>query len=436
MSAALLDPRHRPYEPQGGALELWRAVSKYPEVVLAGAAGTGKSRAALELIWYLANRYAGCRLLIARKTRASLTESGLVSLEALIPEGHPVLDGAQRKLRQCYRLANGSEIVICGLDQPSRILSTAFDAAFVQECSECTLEDWEILSTRLRNGVMPFQVLIGDCNPDAPSHWIKLRANAGKLKLIEGRHEDNPVLFNAKTKQWTESGERYLKRLEELSGPRYWRLRHGKWVGAEGAVYEEYSPELHLVNRRPIPNSYERILSLDWGHVCPAVAQLWAIDGDRRMYLIREIYFTGLLVEDLAKEIKELLKSGPLPSAIVCDHDAEDRATLTRHLGLPTVAAKKSVLPGIEAVKLRLRTAADGKPRLMLFRDALVKRDPALVESKKPTCTAEEVEAYCWDPRSGNGKEQPIKSNDHGLDALRYAVAHVDGLGRKKLVFY
>ena len=54
---------------------------KEPEIVLAGPAGTGKSRGNLEYLNYWASEYARCRILMLRKTRRSLTESGMVTLE-------------------------------------------------------------------------------------------------------------------------------------------------------------------------------------------------------------------------------------------------------------------------------------------------------------------------------------------------------------------
>jgi hypothetical protein len=50
-----------------------------------------------------------------------------------------------------------------------------------------------------------------------------------------------------------------------------------------------------------------------------------------------------------------------------------------------------------------LRPAGDKKPRLFLMRDALVSRDEALAESKKPTCTEEEMDGYVY-PKGQDGK--------------------------------
>src|SRR5256885_1642024 len=169
----------------------------------------------------------------------------------------------------------------------------------------------------------------------------------------------------------------------------------------------------------------------------PFCWQGWAKDPGGRLWLIRVIYRTGTLVEDLARQIRAVTQGEPRPRAVICDHDAEGRATLARHLGLPTAAAHKAVSPGIQAVAARLRPASDGKPRLFLMRDALVSRDPALEESKRPACTAEEFDGYVWDNAAGGKRsEEPLKENDHGLDALRYVVAFVDGGGRRQLRGY
>jgi hypothetical protein len=89
------------------------------------------------------------------------------------------------------------------------------------------------------------------------------------------------------------------------------------------------------------------------------------------------------------------------------------------------------VSPGTQAVSARLQKQADGKPRLFILRGALVEADGALEVAKRPVCLADEFPSYTW-PRGVDGKpdkEQPVKDNDHGMDALRYAVMHQDAGG-------
>jgi PBSX family phage terminase large subunit len=369
------------------------------------------------------------RGLIVRKTRESLTESALVTFEEkVLPEGSSIALGPQRRLRQAYHYPNGSEIVIGGMDKPSKVMSTEFDFIYPQEAIELSEHDWESLTTRLRNGVMPYQQIVGDTNPDAPTHWLKRRADRGATVFLESRHEDNPVLWDGRRADWTEIGSVYIEKLDALTGARKPRLRFGKWVQAEGVVYEGWDRAVHLIDRFDIPASWRRVRSTDFGFTNPYVMQWYAIDPDGRMYLYREIYHTGRTVADHAKQIKEL-SSGERFEATVADHDAEDRATLHQN-GIATIPAHKAITPGIQAVAERLRIAGDGRPRLYIFNDALVERDPSLIESKKPCCTAEEFDAYSW-PKGQDGKavkEIPVDKDNHGMDAMRYEVAYLDHL--------
>jgi PBSX family phage terminase large subunit len=420
------DPR-RCYKAYGAARELW--TDRRPEVFLSGPAGCGKSRACLEKLHACCLRWPGCRWLIVRKTRESLTESALVTFEEkVLPEGSPIREGPQRRMRQAYHYPNGSEVVLGGLDKPSKVMSTEYDGIYIQEGIELFENDLESLTTRLRNGVMPFQQLIGDTNPDSPQHWLRLRADRGDLVMLESRHEDNPILWDRAAGEWTPVGVAYIATLDRLTGARKARLRHGKWVQAEGVVYDGWDRAVHLIPRFEVPAEWKRIRSIDFGYTNAFVCQWWAVDHDGRMYLYREIYHTRRTVKVHSEHIRRL--SAERYAATVSDHDAEDRATLTEN-GIVTSPAHKEVTPGIQAVQERLKVAGDGRARLFVLEDSLVERDPYLAESRRPCCTAEEFDSYVW-PRGGDGKpvkEQPVKDHDHGMDAMRYAVAFIDKLG-------
>jgi phage terminase large subunit len=417
------------YKARGTALAAWS--DRSPELLLSGPAGTGKSRACLEKLHACALRFPGMRGLIVRKTRESLNESALVTYEEqVLPTGSPIAAGARRNTRSSYRYPNGSEIIVGGLkqsgrDQKQKIMSTEYDIAYVQEAIELTEEEWENITTRLRNGVMPFQQIIGDTNPDSPTHWIKQREKKGRLKVYESTHEENPRYFAADGTP-TEQGKAYIAKLDALTGVRYERLRKGKWVQAEGVVYPGWDRNVHLIDRFPIPASWRRVRSIDFGYTNPFVCQWWAIDHDNRMYLDREIYRTRRTVKVHARQIREV-DAGAAISYTVADHDAEDRATL-RECKIPTLAARKAILPGVNAVTERLKVAGDGKPRLFVFRDSLVEADELLMEAKRPLSTVDEFDSYVW-PKGQDGKalkEVPVDDNNHGMDAMRYAVMSVD----------
>lgn len=416
---------YRNYTPRGAAAELRECQNS--EVLLSGPAGTGKTRGVLEWLHHLCLTYAGVRVLIVRKTRASLSESALYTFEEFVlPPDSPMRDGPRRQFRQSYTYDNGSRIVVGGLDKSTRLYSTEFDIVYVPEAVELELQEWESLKRSLRHHVLPWQQLIGDTNPDKPEHWIKLRCDSGPTKMLHSKHEDNPVLWNDEKGEWTPEGLAYLAALDELTGALYQRLRLGLWAQAEGAVYETWDDAIHLVDAFPIPKDWRRIRSIDFGFTNPFVCQWWAIDPDGRMYLYREIYITQRLVEDLADDIKSASDDERI-EATTADHDAEDRETLARH-GVKTVIAKKEISVGIQAVQARLRVVGD-KPRLMIMRGARSDVDKKLESKKKPTSTYSEIGGYVW-PKGSDGKpvkEVPLDINNHGMDAMRYAVMHIDG---------
>jgi phage terminase large subunit len=60
--------------------------------------------------------------------------------------------------------------------------------------------------------------------------------------------------------------------------------------------------------------------------------------------------------------------------------------------------------------------------------DTLIEEDYTLKEAYKPTCTKEEFPGYVWlQPADGRPpKEEPLKVNDHGMDAARYLSTYLD----------
>lgn len=438
MALAIAQTQQTPsYEPRGGARAL--LLCRDREVLLDGPANTGKSFAGLWKLHIAACKYAGMHGLLLRKTFVSLKASTLVTFrERIIGQSSPVhFWGARAEEAAHYAYPNGSKLYVGGMDNAAKIMSTEYDMVMWDEATDGELGEWEALQTRLRYGRMPYQQAIACVNPQGPSHWLNLRANEGKITRIYSRHDDNPTVTPD-----------YLKTLDGLTGVRRARLYLGLWQAAEGGIYEDdWNPAIHLIDRFPIPAEWPRYLSIDFGYTHPAVVQWWAQDNDGRLYRYRELYRTHTLVQDLAAIIRQASTWGekhgePMPRAVIADpEDAEGRAQLARHLGIYTEPANKAVQQGIQAVQARLRIAGDGKPRIFLLRDSLLgDRDPLLREHRLPCCTEEEIDGYVWDTRAGQRRgEQPMKENDHGCDAMRYAVAYHDlptnGVSYGKIIY-
>jgi phage terminase large subunit len=427
------------YRPHGHARDIFRLKGlEQDEIILSGPIRTGKTRAVLELANLLCERYPGSRHLFVRRTRVSLTQSVLVTWEEAV-RPHCDIARMQRSVRDEYRFPNGTVVVVGGMDSDDKVLSAEYDMIYTFETRELKLAMHEILTGRLTHGKMPYQKLVGDTNPDRPNHYLKQREKAGNIALLPTLLEDNPRWFDGKTRQWTLEGQALIKKLQRYTGVRYLRLVKGLWSSAEGMVYEEWKPERHIVSwadlgfgPRNIPENWRLIRSVDFGFTNAFVAQWWLIDPDGRMYLALEWVKTRMLVEDHAKKMLALERAygwqGRI-EATVCDHDAEDRATLERHLSCSTVAADKRIETGIQEVQGRLRVQEDGLARLYVLEGCLIEPDQAMTEPDEgeplPCGLVEEVESYAYDPNRPE-KEVPVAKSNHSCDATRYASMFVE----------
>lgn len=434
------------YEPRGGALKLFQ--SKATRILLDGPAGTGKTRGILEYAYAVMGKYPGLRVLACRKTRASMTDSVLVTWEVrVLGVGHPmVADGPSRDTRREYELPNGSVMVIGGLDKPEKTFSAEYDLVLVFEAIECDEDDIELLLRTLRSGRRvingkPVHQLIMDTNPGPEGHWLNHRD--GWMQRILSRHEDNPYLYDKRedgTWGWTEAGIAYIAILDALSGHRKERLRHGRWVAAEGVVYPEFDANVHCIDAMPTGwETWPKRRSIDFGVNDPFVCQWWAMHDDE-WFMYREIYMSGRTVATHARQIVAL-SQGESYECTTSDHDLGVRGTLNEN-GVDTSPAVKDIEQGIDAVKARLLpslVAALGnsrgrlvaaRPRLFFLRGALVEVDRRLEELKRPTCTVAEFDCYLYKRhKDGIEKDEPVDRDNHGMDTMRYLVASLGGSG-------
>lgn len=406
-------PRHsqRAYTAYGASARLW--ASRVPEIVISGPAGTGKSRACLEKLHWCALKYHGMRGLIIRKTRESLSEAALVTFEEkVLPEFSPMKDGPRRNFRQVYRYPTTSEIVVGGLDKPGKIMSTEYDLIYVQEATELDLDDWQALTTRLRNNVMPYQQLLADCNPDAPTHWLWLRSLAETTLMLHSRHEENPRLW--RNGDWTAEGRDYLATLDRLTGVDRARFRFGQWVQASGLVYDVWSDSENVTEAADhIPDGGDLLWGVDDGYAGqrdvatglysaeshPRVIGLYQIRPDGTICRFAETYAVKTLSE---RQIADTLALGyPLPDYAVVDSSAAELRGRLQDADIPAFGGTHGVEEGIKELRRRIAPDAQGR-RLFLVH-------PRCVQFRA------EMASYRRDPSTG----KPIKQFDHGPDEAR-----------------
>jgi hypothetical protein len=461
------------------------------EIMFEGVAGAGKSFAIGNILYILGCRYPGIRILVTRKTRESLTDAFLQTWEdGVLLGSHPMLDGPARLNRHSYQFGNGTEMVCGGMDKPSKLYSTDWDIWYCQEAFEFTEDEWIRARRSLRNWggsaaliarqrgdtnypQIPFQILIGDTNPDAEDHWINVRFQTGKTERFTARHKDNPKHWDHETQTRSEDGQAYhdnleaMKLSEENPGVVYRRLALGQWCSASGAVWENYDRAIHEVFRPELTSkrtekdtdtTFARKLaaelalllgirwyfgSYDWGFTDPAVFQVWGVAEGKRMYRVAEIFRTGQTLEWWSKKVVDLHREFDL-RAIVCDPSRPDAAvSFNDYIGVPQDGPMRIARPannakttigagdmsGLDAVRVGFQAMPDGKPAILFLRDSLREgADQALIQRKRPWTTEMEIPSYVYLARD-DGKPMKERTDercsDHGCDALRYARSFV-----------
>lgn len=454
------------------------------ECLISGPAGSGKSYGMSIVKVMLLNHYPGMRILMGRKTRASMTQSVLVTWEkvlTLFGLGH-VVSGQQRSHRTSYMFPNKAEVVIAGFDDPERIKSSEYDVIWVNEINELTPDDYEIAISRLRNGKMPWQMIVGDCNPDAPTHWLRGRVEAGLLTEYVSLHKDNPAYWSRDTGDWTDEGRKYYENvLQGLTGVRRARLVLGQWVAAEGAVFQEsWDKSRHVVDPSQMPKQFSRFVAgVDWGYRHPGVISVYGVDGDGVPWRVREIYRPGKTIYWWQAQAKRVAQDYQI-SAWVCDNARPEFIEQWNKAGLYAIEAEKgpgSIMVGIRLLESALADQGNGSPGIRFVKGAtgwyddsdwtegmpaydprgladasrefsfdelmdggrkmpvvgtglgewIPGRDPELVKGNKPSATEDEFYVYSW-PKDVDGKprkEIPVPLYDDGIDTCRYVLRHL-----------
>ncbi len=412
------------YQPRGAAIQLWNC--KDSEVVISGPAETGKTLAALHKLDALMWKYPGASSVIARKVYKDLHGSVIQTFQKkVLMKNSPVrpYGGEQRPERYIY--PNGSVIWLAGMDNPGKVLSSEHDVIYCNQLEEFKENDWEMMKTRTtgRAGHMPHPQNIGDCNPGGSKHWILERAKKGTLKLLMSVHQDNPMLFDD-AGNLTEQGKRTMEILNQLTGIRKERLLYGRWVTAEGTVYDMFDAAIHVCVRDPSEFKYWA-LAIDEGYTNPAVCLTVGIDGDDRFHIYREWYERGKKPETVVKQIRDIYQSLITRTgedekiivepekmiAVVADEAAAGLIASLNDVNVPAIGGKGRVMDGIQKVQDLFTVLPDGRPRLTV--------DPSCVN------TINEFESYVWLP----GKDEPKKENDHAMDPFDIWWSCCRGLG-------
>jgi len=276
-------------------------------------------------------------------------------------------------------------------------------------CDEMTLYPESIIDmidTRLSN---PYSMGFASMNPSHPNHklkeWIdKAEAGDPNYYALHFTLEDNPFVDQS-----------YKQRIRDsLSGVFYKRNYLGLWCLAEGAIFDFFDKKIHVVKRPPTAAEYW-VAGIDYGTSNNFACMLMGVNTGRYTQTGPQRWFEKEYVWDSKKKGRQKTNS----------EYGDDVQAFLEPYGVKSVY----VDPSAAAFKLELRKrgfhvidANNDVFNGINFMVSEVQKGSILI------CEAcenmiREVESYVWDPKkSEKGYDEPLKKDDHCIDAARYAA--------------
>ena len=422
---------------------------EHEDICVSGPLGTSKTTNIWWAINFLAILTGNLRCVIIRNEKSTIYTTVQPTIEKLMKWGflkvsespfHPV--GGETKPTE-LRYHGGSRVLFGGLDDAQKIMGAEPNFVFWNQVERAKESDYNDLSARLRGITFtnPFTkkqctLMLSDANPAGPKHFMMNRKRMGLTKMLPTTLEDNVGYY--RDKKWTEAGLAYKRRLD-LSYPHegYQRDRmvHGKWVGAEGMIYIQFSEVKHV---RPIllgdiPCEWTWSAAIDYGKNHPAAYGIWTTSPCRkRTWMFKQILKTGYTASAMIPQIRALNEQFGVPPRVrIVGDPASDHNETLRDAGLNVVDAKKEVLFGIDVVR-QWFNGTDGR-EIVINEDALAHDpDPELVNRGKPTWLVDELYEYAHLPEekqtTGTEKDDMPdkgKGSDDSCDMLRYHLVDI-----------
>ena len=313
------------------------------EALYGGAAGGGKSDAlVIEALRQV--HIPHYKALILRKTYPQLAEL-IDKTQLYYPQAFP--QAKYHAASHTWTFPSGAKVVFGAMQYTrdrTKYQGRAFDFIGFDELTHFTWEEYSYLFSRNRpNGPGTRVYIRATANPGGVGHgWVKERfiTAAPPLTPIEEeicwREPDGREVRRKQSRIFVPSlvfdnaalmanDPLYVQRLASMPPAEKKALLYGDWDTFSGQVFTEWrnDPEhyadrkfTHVIKPFRIPREWAVWCGLDWGYSRPFSVGWYAVDHDRRLYRVRELYGctdtpnTGVRWEPgaLAREIRRIEK--------------------------------------------------------------------------------------------------------------------------------
>ena len=316
----------------------------------------------------------------------------------------------ENKSNGLVTLSNGSTISFTPVDDEKKLRSLNLDMVYIEQCEEITEDAFIELDLRIRNEISKKyggQMLIV-VQPSNKSHWLyrlfyQEKANDEDYKKVHFSYLENPFLPVEQAKVY--------EGLRETNYERYLTHTKGEWISSSKQIFTN---NWDVGFDRTYFNYY--VGGVDFGWNNPACFLLIGFYDDEA-YVLEEVYRAEMKTQEFLGRIREVLNARELDfgnlDAVYCDSADPEKIQQFFDAGL-------NAYPSVKDVKAKIDTTRETKIHI----------DPSCVNLIR------ELPQYEWRKnKDGELLDEPVKKNDHSVDALCYAVYGVRGkLSRNKPV--
>lgn len=423
------------------------------EFLIEGSAGSGKTKFACYKVVFYCLQHHHASWYVYRKTLPSLKRTAWKEVRNILYDIAVEKDAFGNIKKSLYDLChenksegtitfpNGSIIYFGALDEIGKVRSINADGVYIEQAEE--LHDtafYTELMLRLGRGEVSkrgeaYSQMILVVQPEDEEHWIYKRYHEfydatneyeNEKREVETHNLHNPddlwdyrdydtVLreiqarrkrahFHYSTNDFLPQFQKdYYDNLKNEDYDLWLRYSAGKWGKLTDVVYTNYDTVV------PENKNYEYFsFGADFGFINPSAFLLTAW-YDTEMYILDEVYERQLTNSELIEECRQMLfQNNLLPKHLDTgygDAAEPDRIKEFNQAGFPMVGGVKDVNAKITTTK---QTRIHIHPRCVN--------------------TIKEIKGYKYRKnRDGITLDEPVKVNDHAMDAMGYACYGVRG---------
>lgn len=295
---------------------------------------------------------------------------------------------------------NGSQIIMMGLDEETKLLSlNNIGTIWIEEAYEVPQPIVEQLNLRMRSQNKNQQIIMS-WNPISSNHWL--------FKFVEENPPQNSIKIHSTFKDNPFLSPEYVAAMEDMRERNPAKARiyyYGQWgVDAEGLVITNWRQE-EFDAMELAASGLEHRAGMDVGFRDPTAVIDTLYDRENKtIYVFNEFYKSGCQLEEMATAIinMELTKT-----KLYVDSAEPRTITYLRTKGINAVACIK----GKDSVKARL----------MFLQDHLIIVHP----SCSNLITELDNFSYIKSKQTGEWTEDTTHEWSHAIDGLSYAYSDI-----------